>query len=135
MRGRAVLVLAAALATIATANPQPRLEQKVMVGGTAEFDACPSNARVKRLNPKGDNFLSVRSRPSVKGRELAQLKSGQDVWACDETRDGEWTGIVYAPLGADISCGVGTPIARRQPYSGSCQTGWVASRYIDIIAG
>src|SRR5690242_11023907 len=108
---RALLALAVAVATIGAANPHPRLEQKVMVGGTAEFDACPSNARVKPLNPKGDNFLSVRSKPSVKGRELARLKSGQDVWACDETRDGEWTGIVYSPPGKDISCGVGTPIA------------------------
>ena len=130
---RAFLALAAAFASVGAA--QPGLDQPVMIGGTEDFDACPSNAQVKPLNPRGDNFLSVRSRPSVKGRELARLRSGQDVWACDETADGEWTGIVYAPAGRDISCGVGSPIAKRQAYDGPCKTGWVASRFIVIIAG
>ncbi len=118
-----------------TGAAQPRLDQPVMVGGTADLDACPSNARVKPLNPRGDNSLSVRSRPSSAGREVARLRSGQDVWACDETRDGEWTGIVYSPPGKDLDCGVGSPIARRGAYRGPCSTGWIASRFIDIIAG
>lgn len=133
MRGRACLALAAALATVGAA--QPELDQPVMVGGTDDLDACPSNARVRPLNPRGDNFLAVRSRPSTAGRELARLKSGHDVWACDETADGEWTGIVYAPAGQDIDCGVGTPLAERRAYDGPCKTGWVASRFIVIVAG
>jgi hypothetical protein len=106
-----------------------------MIGGLADLDACPSNAEVTGLNPRGDNFLSVRSRPSTRARELTRLRAGAMVWACDETADGSWTGVVFSPPGRDIDCGVGTPAARHQPYRGPCASGWVSSRFIRIVAG
>jgi hypothetical protein len=134
MRNRISTILAiAAIAALTAASP-PK-DVPVRIGGTPDLDACPSNAQVTGLDPRGDNFLAVRSRPSRSGRELARLPGGHAVWACDETADGEWTGVVYAPPGRDVDCGVGTPSARRQVYRGPCRAGWVASRYLTIVAG
>jgi hypothetical protein len=133
MRGRLALVLAMGAATLAATSPSG--DVPVRIGGIEDLDACPSNAQVSGLNPRGDNFLSVRSRPSIAGRELDRLRPGAEAWACDETRNGEWTGIVYSPPGKDVDCGVGTPAPRRMAYRGPCRSGWVASRYLTIIAG
>lgn len=132
-RGRAALVLALAAATMGAA-PVPA-DKPVMVGGTVDLDACPSNAQVTGLKPRGDNFLSVRNRPATGARERDRLGPGRMVWACDETHDGEWTGIVYSPPGQDIDCGVGSPIRRHSAYRGPCRSGWVASRFLTIVAG
>lgn len=105
-----------------------------MIGGTPDLDACPSTFTVTGLNPRGDNYLSLRAAPSTKAREMARLRPGQVVWACDETADGNWTGVLVAP-GDDIDCGVGSPVARRQPYRGPCQAGWASSRFLSSLAG
>ncbi len=68
------------LALAAAASPD-RPEKPVMVGGIADLDACLSNGQVTGLNPRGDGFLSVRSRPAATARELGRLRSGQIVWA------------------------------------------------------
>lgn len=136
MRGRAtpaLAMIAMAAATIGAAPP--RQDQPVLVGGTEDLDACPSNAQVTGLNPRGDNFLTVRGRPALAGRELDRIGPALMVWACDETRDGGWTGIVYSPPGKDVDCGVGTPIKQRSPYRGPCRSGWVSSRFLVIVAG
>ena len=132
-RGHAAIVLALAAVTIGAA-PAPA-DQPVMIGGTEDLDACPSNAQVTGLKARGDNFLSVRSRPATTGRELDRLGPNQLVWACDETADGNWTGVIYGPPGQDIDCGVASPIARRKAYRGPCRSGWVASRFLVIVAG
>lgn len=129
------LLLPLLVAALAGAAPPARPEQPVMVGGIADLDACLSNGQVTGLNPRGDNFLAVRNRPAADARELGRLRSGQIVWACDETADGSWTGIVYAPSGSAIDCGVGTPWPSHAPYRGPCHSGWVSSRWLKIIAG
>jgi len=123
------------LAALSAAAPPSRPERPVMVGGVPDLDACLSNGQVTGLNPRGDNFLSVRSRPSARARELGRLRGGQVVWACDETADGSWTGVVFSPPGRDLDCGVGTPAPRHQVYRGPCASGWVSSRFLKIIAG
>ena len=117
----------------ATAPGQP--EKPVMIGGVPDLDACLSNGQVTGLDPRGDNFLSVRSKPSTKARELDRLRAGMVVWACDESGSGDWTGIIYSPPGRTVECGVGTPAPRHQAYRGPCRSGWVSSRYLTIIAG
>lgn len=116
-----------------SAAPPP--ERPVMVGGVPDLDACLSNGQVTGLNPRGDNFLSVRSRPDAKAREIGRLRPGQIVWACDESGQGTWTGVVFSPPGRNLDCRVGTPAPRHQPYRGPCASGWVASRYLTIVAG
>jgi hypothetical protein len=127
---RAALLLAAAAGLAANAPP----ERPVRVGGYDDLDACLTVSKVAGLNPKGDNFLSLRSSPAASGRELMRLRPGQEVWVCDEAPGG-WTGVLVAPSRDDLDCGVGSPIAKRQPYRGRCRSGWVASRYLQVIAG
>jgi len=137
-RGMAVAALVAfgagmvALSAAARAQPGHR---PVRIGlGGGDFDACQVYAEVRGLNPRGDNFLSVRAAPSAGARELGRLGPGQRIWMCEiETVPG-WTGIVYGPGGSQM-CNVGSPVPRPRAYRGSCRSGWVSSRYIRAIAG
>jgi len=131
-----LLLLPLAVLAVAAQSAAPlRPEVPVMVGGDSEQDACGGTYRVTGLNPRGDNFLSVRSRPAAAGRELARLRNGQMGYLCDASADGQWQGVVYAPAGRDLDCGVGTPISRSRPYRGPCASGWVASRFVELVAG
>jgi hypothetical protein len=130
------IALAAGMAVMAAgAAPPPRPDVPVMVGGMPDLDACMTNSQVAGLDPEGDNYVSLRSRPAASAPELARLGPGQMVWACDTSPDGKWVGVVFGPPGRDLDCGVGTPIERRQPYGGSCASGWISGRYLVVIAG
>jgi len=104
----------------------------VMVGGEADFDACGSTGRVVGLNSAGDNFLAVRQGPAGSHEMIDKLHTGNDVYMCDA--QGDWVGIVYSTMG-NQDCGVSSPIARKQAYSGRCKSGWVHRRFITLIAG
>ena len=101
----------------------------VMVGGEANYDACCGVGKVVGLDPKGDNFLSVRSGPGSKYDEIDRLYIGGLVYLCDER--GAWQGVVYPTKG----CGVTTSIDRRQPYTGNCKSGWIFGKYVMLVAG
>ncbi len=103
----------------------------VKVGGEVDLDACGSVGQVHRLNPDGDNFLAVREGPGSAHPMIDKLYTDAQVFMCDQ--NGAWIGIVYGP--DNVDCGVGTPIADRQSYSGACASGWVHGRYIKLIAG
>jgi hypothetical protein len=100
-----------------------------------DLDACLSNARVVGLNPKGDNFLAVRASPSPSARKLDQLHTGWEVHVCEESGDGRWMGIVYAPGGKLASCGVTSPVVTPRSYRGKCRSGWVSAKYVHVYAG
>ncbi|WP_062117713.1 hypothetical protein [Aureimonas sp. AU40] len=118
-------------ACVVPANAQG--PETVEVGGDPELDACASLGRIARLDPKGDNFLSVREGPSSKHRERDRLSTGALVTICDER--GPWRGIVYPAPGTEADCGVSSPQATRSPYRGPCRSGWVHSRFVDVVAG
>jgi hypothetical protein len=101
----------------------------VQVGGQADTDACSSQGQVKELDPKGDNFLSVRVGPGADFDEIDKLQTGDVVNLCDQR--GGWHGIVYGAK----DCGVGKPMAKRIPYLGVCKTGWVSGKFIVAVAG
>lgn len=103
----------------------------VMVGGVAELDACGGRGEVRGLNPRGDNFLAVRTGPGSKYPMLDRLYNGNQVYVCDQY--GEWIGIVYGEPMQD--CGVSSPVPRRQPYQGPCQSGWAHRNWLVLIAG
>jgi hypothetical protein len=107
----------------------------VKLGGDAEQDACGGVLKVIGLKARGDNFLSVRAAPSPLGRELDRLRMGAMVWSCDSTEEGEWIGVVYKRRPNDPDCNVGTPIIRRRNYVGPCASGWVAGRFLELVAG
>lgn len=105
--------------------------QPVMVGGEPSLDACGSTGVVAGLNPAGDGFLAVRSGPGTGHSIQDKIRNGQGVIFCDQR--GSWVGIVYSKKGT--SCGVSSPIARRQPYRGPCRSGWVHEKYLKLLAG
>lgn len=128
----ALIVLASGPATSSPAG----FDRPVRVGGDPDLDACSSVARVIGLNPRGDNFLAVKSGPDLRATRIDKLGPNARVLVCDSTRDGTWSGIVYDGGGSASSrCGVFTPIAVARPYRGPCQSGWVSSKYLKIIAG
>ena len=120
-----VLISAAAYAQ------RPKLDVPIMVGGT-ELDACGSLAEVKGLDPTGDNFLSVRSGPGATFREIDRLKAKEHVIICGEK--GVWYAAIY-PWSNKNDCKVGTPWPKRAVYTGPCKSGWIHSKFVEIIAG
>lgn len=96
-----------------------------------EMDACGSVGMVANLNPDGDNYLSVRDSPSTLVKERDRLDSGQSVTICGES-DG-WYGVVYSKT--DEDCGLGSPVATEENYTGPCMQGWVDGRFVEVTAG
>jgi hypothetical protein len=125
------LVLCAAALPMSAPLAQGLLDVPLEVGGSADVDACPSVGVVGGLDPRGDNFLAVRSGPAVRFAKVDELHAGEQVLLCAE--NGGWLGIVYAKDG--VECGLNMPQPRRAPYTGPCRAGWVAKRYVRVIAG
>ena len=98
------------------------------------MDACGSLGEVRGVNPRGDNYLSVRTGPRAHLPERDRLRPGRQVFVCQTSRDGQWLGVVYS-RNPRQQCNVGSPVRGPRPYSGPCRSGWVNSRYITIVAG
>ena len=132
-RAICLLPVIAALAcwSIVSAHAQDAIP--VDVGGDGESDACAGLGQIARLDPAGDNFLSVREGPDSRYRERDRLGPGALVAICDER--GSWLGVVYPAPGRDVDCAVAAPQARRAPYRGPCRSGWVHRRFVDVVAG
>ncbi len=133
VRNLALCVLFAAVFVFAQdSNLAAASSKAVMVGGEADFDACGGSGVVVGLDPKGDGFLAVRAGPGSQYKMVEKLENGQPYFDCDQ--HGSWVGIVYTN-NAQIDCGVGSPIAKRQPYGGPCKSGWVFKKFTKLIAG
>lgn len=121
-------LVAASTASVAAAQ----LPRQVMIRAGFDVESCPDTGEVRGLNPRGDNFLSVRAGPNVRARELDRLRQGEQVMICD--RVGQWWGVVYSRTpGAD--CNIVPSATRRTAYAGPCRSGWVSGRYIGIVGG
>ena len=123
----AALVLSGLSATALAHRPQV----PIIAGGEEDFDACGSQGVVRGLDAGGDGFLAVRSGPSSKHAMLDKVYNGAILNLCDERRN--WLGVVYSHETKD--CGVGTPWARRQDFSGPCRSGWGYPKYVAGFAG
>lgn len=123
----------ATTAASGTSDTASLASRPVMYGGEAEYDGCASAAQVGNLNPRGDNYLSVRSAPSTSAREKDRLGPDQMVSVCDSTNG--WSGIVYSKNGDNSRCGTGTPVATRAEYTGPCSYGWVSDDFLTNVAG
>ena len=105
----------------------------LMLEQTEEMAPCQSTGKVMHLDPKGDNFLSVQSGPGGKPYvEKDRLHSGKLVTVCDETRG--WYGVIYGPTDM-TDCRYERKRNGSFEYTGPCKYGWVAKRYVEIIAG
>jgi hypothetical protein len=136
-RWRAGILALASAAALATPAIAQNLETPVRIGFDGpDYDACGSIGQVTGLNPRGDNYLSVRARPDAGASELDRLGPGREIWLCDAAQDARWLGVLYMP-GADGAgdCGVGSPVAAVRIYRGGCSAGWISADYVIVIAG
>ncbi|MGI9480371.1 MAG: integron [Hyphomicrobiaceae bacterium] len=127
-----VVVSVALCAMLPIASALAESRKKVRVGGERNLDACGGVGVVVGLNPKGDNFLAVRSGPGSRYKMRDKLREGQMYFDCDA--HGKWIGIVYS-RNPNATCGVTSPIAKRQAYRGPCKSGWIFRKYTKLIAG
>jgi hypothetical protein len=102
----------------------------VMIGGEPDMDAC-SVGIIGGLSANG--FLAVRSGASTKYPIIDKLYNGDSVSMCDTK--GKWEGVVY---GKDCrSSGrrdaPSSIIPKRKHYEGSCNSGWIYSKWIKNI--
>ena len=122
-------LLIAASAALAKAPPEPI---PVQVGEIPDLDACLSWGEVAGLR---HSLLAVRDGPGIHFRQVDELDNGHGLHLCDSTADGDWIGVVYAPAGEDVDCGVSSPVSGRHPYAGPCRSGWVHMKWVRVIAG
>ncbi len=118
------------------ASAQSVKSRMVMVGGQTEFDACGAIGEPKGLNPKGDNFLALKAAPNLASKRKAKLGPKKAFFICEYSNDDTWVGVVV-PMGRQSleDCGLGGTMERRQAYKGPCMQGWVAAKYVEVIAG
>lgn len=129
----AAAAVALLASTLAVAAPR---DVPVVVGESAELDACTSWAKVKGLNPKGDGFLAVRGGPAASHAMRDRLREGDEFFVCNYSRDDKWLAIVYPRKGQQpADCGVSTSLPKPVAYRGPCGWGWVHGKWVQFLAG
>lgn len=132
-------VVAAAPGVAAEDSAPPTIAQAdtasvpVQIGGEEGFDACGAAGKI--LPPKdGSAFVELRRGPGRRYAVTDRLRAGDQVVLCDGSEDdGGWSGVLIYD-GTD--CGdLGPSIAERQPYRGSCKSGWIPDASIEVTAG
>ena len=98
------------------------------------FEACSADGTTRHLEA-GQN-LPVRSAPFDIAPQTGAVPTGARFFVCNRSLDQKWFGIVYDRNGAlSAACGVSEPADVRHDYAGPCQSGWVQSAYVKLIAG
>jgi hypothetical protein len=129
-------------------NPTGRTERidtgpsakPVRIGeGGPRFDACQS---VGEVGGHVTGALPVLSAPFDAAAKKDSLSPGQRVYICTRSIDQQWFGIVYdkAPDAEEAArspgdCGVSSPVRAKRNYDGPCESGWVESIYVVLVAG
>jgi hypothetical protein len=108
----------------ATTKTSTRPSVAVVIEKTIEDSSCYIGV------VKVASFLSVRTAPKAGAKELDRLKPGAKVELC-EARKGFW-GIVY---GGEPGTCVPEIVKKAYSYTGPCRSGWVASKFVESVAG
>ncbi len=118
------------------AAERAKLKRPVFIGNGGPYQsACTGIGSVANLPGGNDNYLNVREGPSAKAKATDRLGDDQPIYLCDQTEDGSWIGIVYMASGylpVTDECGVEDLVASRRPYAGSCQSGWVSAKFVEV---
>lgn len=96
------------------------------------LDACGATGQVVRVGTRG---LALRAAPFASAPATAQLAEASRMHVCTRSIDQKWLGVVVPGEGEAVDCGVSEPVDRKQPYDGPCQSGWVSSASVRLIAG
>ncbi|MCR2834549.1 hypothetical protein [Parerythrobacter lacustris] len=126
-----VIVLGLAALAVSPVSAQITYGESVPVQLEAieDLDAC-TLGMVANVGP--DSSAMVRTGPDSEYDTIDYLADGDLVWVCQS--DGEHYGIVYSS-DPDLDCEVSSPVEATVNYSGPCDTGWVMSDWVEIIAG
>jgi len=114
--------------TLAAARPAAAAVP-VVIGAhrQPDIDACPSLGVVT-------SAVAVRLAPGEGAGTAVRLAAGDAVYLCGASPDGAWESVVVPPT-AGADCGVSGAVATPRPYRGSCKSGWVPARLVDVVAG
>ena len=128
---RIVLALSAAalLASPVTARITYGESVPVQLEAIEDNDAC-ALGMVANVGP--DSSAMVRSGPNSEYDTIDHLSDGDLVWVCQV--ENEHYGIVYSSI-EDLDCEVSSPVEYTVNYSGLCDTGWIMTDWVEIIAG
>ena len=138
------------------AEPSPTARAVNIGEGGARFAACQGRGRVGNLRGRP---LPVRDAPFDSAKQIGELGEDAHVFICTRSLDQQWLGVVVAtedgmkPVAAapaaamgsepsevaatpapGIDCGVTTPVRGKRPYAGPCQSGWVESTFVAVVA-
>ncbi|AUW56809.1 hypothetical protein C1T17_00675 [Sphingobium sp. SCG-1] len=110
------------------------------------LDACGALGVVRGI--AGGRTLALQAAPFQNAAASAQLANGSRVHVCTRSLDQRWLGVVVPPSAPapvegssrnaaapePVDCGVTSPVDHKQPYDGPCQSGWVSSGFVQLIA-
>jgi len=99
----------------------------------ANFAACNSLGEVRERAV--DGAIDVRAAPFDAARRTGRLPPGSTFFLCSRSLDQRWLGVVYDRSGqASRGCGVSAPVPARRDYEGPCDSGWVPSAQVRLVA-
>jgi hypothetical protein len=122
-------------------------------GNSADADTVTPTTTAVRVGELGPSFaacsgagttrhvefgasLPVRSAPFDNAAQTGGIPAGGRFFVCSRSLDEKWFGIVYDSGGRlDARCGVSDPSPARRDYAGPCQSGWVSTPFVRLVAG
>ncbi|GAA0631719.1 hypothetical protein GCM10009424_01190 [Sphingomonas ursincola] len=138
------------------AEPSPTARAVNIGEGGTRFAACQGRGRVGNLR---GGKLAVRDAPFDDAKQIGELAEDAHVFICTRSLDQQWLGVVVAsedgmkPVAATpapaegsepndapatpapgVDCGVTAPVRGKRPYAGPCQSGWVESTFVAVVA-
>lgn len=135
-------IAGAARENMSESRMEAPLARPVIIGEDGpRMDACGAMGMVTR------GSLPLRAAPFDDARTIATLEEGDRMHVCTRSLDQRWLGVILPPrpdgqAAADNSarpqpadCGVTEPVDRKQSYDGPCDSGWVSSARVRLIAG
>lgn len=121
--------------------PQPVVVKSIVLDGK-KIAPGGAVAEIVGLRKGGDGFVSVRAAPSTKAAEMGRLGPGQRIIAVlqDNWNAASFVGVIYVPDSkADTPLMDACRLPEAPPYfdgtyTGPCRTGWVARRFVRVLA-
>ncbi|PZU59055.1 MAG: hypothetical protein DI547_07365 [Sphingobium sp.] len=132
--------------------PETRMEsglvRAVTIGEDGpRLDACGALGVTRGPGPT--RALDLHAAPFADAKRTGTLAPGTRLHICTRSLDQRWLGVVVQPLPvppaadplanavevAPVDCGVSSPVESKRGYEGPCDSGWVSSAFVTLIAG
>ena len=133
MKSTMACAAAVALMTGSLVQAQPQFtggNRPVMLKPADGLDPCSLGS----ITGADDGAIMVFPGDTTALEAVDFLSDGEKVWLCDGDEGSDMVGIVYSPNPA-MDCEVGSPVTEEQMYTGPCQSGWIKSEWVKVLAG